>query len=57
VAALISAGADIGEVARRLGLAAGTARNHLKSAMRKLEVHSQVELAALVADLASLAAA
>jgi DNA-binding CsgD family transcriptional regulator len=57
VAALISAGVDIGEAARRLGLAAGTARNYLKNAMRKLDVHSQVELAALVAELSNLAIA
>jgi DNA-binding CsgD family transcriptional regulator len=57
VAALISAGVDIGEAARRLGLAPGTARNYLKNAMRKLDVHSQVELAALVAELSNLAIA
>jgi len=56
VAALISAGVDLGEVARRLDLAAGTARNYLKNAMRKLEVHSQAELAALVGDLSNLVA-
>lgn len=57
VAALISAGVDLGEAAQRLGLAAGTTRNYLKNAMRKLDVHSQVELAALVAELSNLAVA
>jgi len=57
VGALISTGADIAAVALRLGVAIGTARNYLKNAMQKLEVHSQVELAAFVAELSNLAAA
>ena len=57
VGALISTGADIAAVAARLGVAIGTARNYLKTAMQKLEVHSQVELAAFVGELSNLAAA
>jgi len=57
VGALISTGADIAAVAARLGVAIGTARNYLKTAMQKLEVHSQVELAAIVGELSNLAAA
>jgi DNA-binding CsgD family transcriptional regulator len=57
VGALISTGADIATVALRLGVGVGTARNYLKNVMQKLEVHSQVELAAVVAELSNLAAA
>jgi DNA-binding CsgD family transcriptional regulator len=35
-------------IAQATGISLGTVRTHLKNAMQKAEVHSQVELAALV---------
>jgi DNA-binding CsgD family transcriptional regulator len=51
VAGLVATGLNLAVVARRLNMALGTARVHLKSAMSKIDVHSQAELAALVARL------
>ncbi|MCW2285509.1 DNA-binding CsgD family transcriptional regulator [Rhodoblastus acidophilus] len=48
VAGLISAGLSIAAIADHVGVSPGTARNHLKAAMQKCGVHSQVELAAFV---------
>jgi len=48
IAGLISVGHAISAIARQIGVSEGTARNHLKSAMQKCGVHSQVELAALI---------
>jgi DNA-binding CsgD family transcriptional regulator len=47
----------LSSAAKQFGVTIGTARNHLKSAMQKARVHSQVELAALVATLSELIAA
>jgi DNA-binding CsgD family transcriptional regulator len=51
VVAEIIDGNSPGTAAKRLQIGEGTARNHLKSAMQKAGVHSQVELAALVTRL------
>lgn len=51
VAALVAAGVAPIRAARMLGIAEGTTRNHLKSAMAKLDVGRQAELAALVAAM------
>jgi DNA-binding CsgD family transcriptional regulator len=49
VAALIAAGLSPREAALRLGIGEQTVRTHLKLALAKCGVHSQLELAALVA--------
>lgn len=41
---LLSEGARLSGVARRLGLSTHTVRNHLKSIFRKLDIHSQHDL-------------
>lgn len=51
VAALIAAGVSPAIAARMLGIAEGTARNHLKSAMAKAGITRQAELAAITARL------
>ncbi len=51
VASLVAAGVSPMRVAGILGIAEGTARNHLKSAMAKIGVNRQAELAALTAQL------
>ncbi len=51
VAALVSTGLNVETVSERLRIGQGTARNHLKSVMQKMDVRSQTELAALVARL------
>jgi DNA-binding CsgD family transcriptional regulator len=48
VAALIGEGLDLVEIARRLSIDAGTARNHLKSVFVKSGTHRQAELVALL---------
>jgi DNA-binding CsgD family transcriptional regulator len=57
VVAAVAAGEDLATAARQLDIAIGTVRNHLKAAMQKAGVHSQVELAALVAQLSKLLSA
>jgi hypothetical protein len=47
---------DLSSAAEQFGVTIGTARNHLKRAMQKARVHSQVEMAALVATLSELIA-
>lgn len=49
VAALSAGGMSPTAIAVRLGLGEGTARNHVKAVLRKVGIHSQAELAALVA--------
>jgi DNA-binding CsgD family transcriptional regulator len=49
VAALLSTGLDVFEIAARLGLQVGTVRNHLKRAMAKTCTNSQSQLSVLVA--------
>ena len=49
VALLVARGLAPAAVARRLDIGEGTARNHVKAVLRKVGVHGQVELAALVA--------
>jgi DNA-binding CsgD family transcriptional regulator len=48
VAAALSEGSSVAEMAERLAVSAETIRTHLKHAMAKCDVHSQVELARLV---------
>jgi DNA-binding CsgD family transcriptional regulator len=48
VAALIGEGLELTEIARRLRIDAGTARNHLKSIFAKSGTHRQAELVALL---------
>lgn len=48
IAGLISVGHAVSAIAQRIGVSEGTARNHLKSAMQKCGVHSQVDLAAFI---------
>ena len=57
VVGVVASGRDLSSAAKQFGVTIGTARNHLKSAMQKARVHSQVELAALVATLSELIAA
>ncbi|MFE1320314.1 LuxR C-terminal-related transcriptional regulator [Kitasatospora phosalacinea] len=54
--ARLAAGDDLRTVARHLGVAPGTARNHLNRAVRKLGVRNREEAVALVAALAPEAA-
>jgi DNA-binding CsgD family transcriptional regulator len=54
VMGLVAAGQNLKDAARQLNIGVGTARGHLKAAMQKTGVHSQVELAALVAKLNGL---
>jgi len=51
VAALLADGASLAEIARRLAVAPGTARNHLKSAMAKADAPRQAEFALLCGRL------
>ncbi|MCW2283688.1 DNA-binding CsgD family transcriptional regulator/PAS domain-containing protein [Rhodoblastus acidophilus] len=51
VAALIATGLNVEGVAARLQIGLGTVRTHLKTAMHKMNVRSQTELAALIARL------
>jgi DNA-binding CsgD family transcriptional regulator len=44
VLALFAAGLRVRQIARRLGISIHTARAHVKTIMRKLDVHSQTEL-------------
>ncbi|MFC8720341.1 LuxR C-terminal-related transcriptional regulator, partial [Kitasatospora sp. NPDC057198] len=55
--ARLAAGDDLRAVARHLGVAPGTARNHLDRAVRKLGVRNREEAVALVATLAPTAPA
>jgi len=48
VAALIGEGLELSQVAGRLGIDTGTARNHLKSVFAKSSTHRQAELVALL---------
>jgi DNA-binding CsgD family transcriptional regulator len=57
VVGVVASGQDLSSAAQRFDITIGTARNHLKSAMQKANIHSQVELAALVATLSDLVAA
>jgi DNA-binding CsgD family transcriptional regulator len=52
VAALLAEGLTPQEIARRLGVQIGTARNHLKSVFEKTGTSRQAELVALLARLA-----
>lgn len=47
----VAAGLSAEKIAARTGLATGTVRNQIKSAMQKCDVHSQVELSALAMRL------
>ena len=49
VAMLGSGGMPSATIAVRLGMGEGTARNHMKAILRKIGIHSQTELASLVA--------
>lgn len=51
VAALIGEGCSITEVARTVGIAVGTARNHVKSVYEKTGTSRQAQLVALLAKL------
>jgi two-component system nitrate/nitrite response regulator NarL len=44
--ALLAAGVDGGEIARRLGISPHTVRTHVKSILAKLQVHSRLEAVA-----------
>jgi DNA-binding CsgD family transcriptional regulator len=48
VAEMLRAGIRVSDIARQLHISHHTARNHLKHVFRKLGVHSQVELLALI---------
>ncbi|MFD7733202.1 helix-turn-helix transcriptional regulator, partial [Kitasatospora phosalacinea] len=50
--ARLAAGDDLRAMARHLGVAPGTARNHLNRAVRKLGVRNREEAVALVTSLA-----
>lgn len=52
IAAQIFAGVSPADIARRLGVGEGTVRSHLKVAMQKCSVHSQIELSALIGRFA-----
>jgi DNA-binding CsgD family transcriptional regulator len=54
VVGLVASGHSLNQAATQLEIGIGTARGHLKAAMQKAGVHSQVELAALVAKLDAL---
>jgi DNA-binding CsgD family transcriptional regulator len=54
VVGLVASGQSVAATALQLDIGVGTVRNHLKAAMQKGGVHSQVELAALVAKLDGL---
>jgi DNA-binding NarL/FixJ family response regulator len=47
IVALLSDGYAALNIAARLNLSHATVRNHIQNAMKKLEVHSQVEIVAL----------
>jgi DNA-binding CsgD family transcriptional regulator len=57
VVGIVASGQDLKSAARRFDISVSTARNHLKSAMHKAGVHSQVELAAFVARFSGLVVA
>lgn len=57
VVGIVATGQDLSTAADKLDIGLGTARNHLKSAMQKAGVHSQVALVALLANLSRLIAA
>lgn len=54
VVGLVAAGQNLKDAADDLNISLGTARGHLKTAMQKAGVHSQLELAALVAKINGL---
>lgn len=54
VVGLVAAGHSLNQAATCLDIGIGTARGHLKAAMQKAGVHSQVELAVLVANIDGL---
>jgi DNA-binding NarL/FixJ family response regulator len=49
VAGLVAGGLTNPQIAARLGVTAGTVKDHISSALRKLGVRSRAELAAAVA--------
>jgi DNA-binding CsgD family transcriptional regulator len=51
VVGFVSAGLSVTDAAASLAIGVGTVRVHLKSAMQKMRVHGQVELAALVSRI------
>jgi len=57
VVGVVASGRDLSSAAKQLDIAIGTTRNHLKNAMQKAYVHSQVELVALMATLSKVIAA
>ena len=54
IAGAVASGHSLSGAARNLNIGIGTAQNHLKNAMQKAGVHSQVELAALITKLSGL---
>lgn len=46
VLAMLGDGRRAGEIATRFGLSIATVRNHIRSVLRKLECHSQLEAVA-----------
>ena len=51
VAIMIAQGRSLAAIASTFGIGEGTTRNHLKSTLKKVGVHTQVELASLIARL------
>ena len=54
VADLVARGLTNPEIAVRLGVSAGTVKDHVSSALRKLGVRTRVELAAAVSGHAAM---
>ena len=54
VVTLIATGAADKEIARRLGIATGTAQKHVTNALRRLDVPNRAAAAALVASIAGI---
>ena len=53
VLTLVAEGLDKDAIARELVISPHTARTHIQNVLTKLEVHSRLEAAALVAELAA----
>ena len=54
VVSLLVAGSDLASIARQLQISYETARTHMKSIFRKMDIHSQAQLAVLVSRFSSV---
>jgi DNA-binding CsgD family transcriptional regulator len=54
VVSLLVTGSDLGSIARHMQISYETARSHMKSIFRKMDIHSQAQLAVIVSRLNSV---